>query len=881
MKSQQNPLISYTDIQQRLDEYDARKGIRRKVTGDKDYIKEIKVALKKAKDESRRINSALSDLDKTDIIPRKIFEGEIDHEEQSTQQLQKKCRDWYLFMVFVEFKAQLDKHNKENRDRTGSTKALDDISYKIYKSFENNEILHICETIYSSEHQPSLQFRYNASASPDDLRRTQAMAYTLMRLHERRKEVREQMVGAIIEMWERYSSVFSKESLEHSVNLIAIYFKLLEEKKSVTTQEMDGFVNSIINLDAEIIQTRQRGESKIETNDKAVTPLHKRNLIQSTTALNHFLTIKHMHQFIPESHEPISDLQTLLSNDRLEFLASPIFRGAKFESLVTIISFIVRHLNKTPDIITTPGATEDDNERILGKIESITHIIDTLKEISIACKYHNPDIADNEILKLIFNTVDSMFECIRLTTENLIEPTHRSIFFKKRNINFITIFHDDYHYLYFANFSKFTSIDNERDIHQALQQSHLDGIFKYREAFDELRSREVRNYFSRIPPGIISPQTLTDIIQSLDQNPTYTVEEQRTLIREHIAEICRLFMPNPAPQQQQRVVARPPANTRLNPNQSTHTSSVEQSASESAKRLFDYFKKEGVTLHPRFTIDRFLTELLKLKNTFKNAEELNSQHPHLDTAITFLDNMLNTITRKRPDYRNEDSGVSTTELMTMAVLSLDEKALRTHVGDTGVETITERDDARNRLIEGLFDIRRGYNLDENFNDLGGDSNGICSVGTFNKIIQAMCGINNLVSLIFITKYLAIEKLKTTIREQASIYLRGLPQITTQDKENYARILNELKSEGTVEPISKDIRVDVLRIFKEDAGSLYNSEAEISDVIDTSINFAQLDDNFFTKLEKAEMPNSNPTMFGKKPDPSPNPNPLPNPPGYKQ
>ena len=118
------------------------------------------------------------------------------------------------------------------------------------------------------------------------------------------------------------------------------------------------------------------------------------------------------------------------------------------------------------------------------------------------------------------------------------------------------------------------------------------------------------------------------------------------------------------------------------------------------------------------------------------------------SAIRCIDRFLSNVCYL--NFVDPVSRVSTKQLLGFAWLAINDA--------------TDKSEAKERLIEGLYEIQRGYNLDENNVDDNGGDRPICIPGTFNKIMEKLVGINANVQIVHITKETATAKLQCVVKE---------------------------------------------------------------------------------------------------------------------
>ncbi|MDF1683996.1 MAG: hypothetical protein P1U36_04985 [Legionellaceae bacterium] len=183
----------------------------------------------------------------------------------------------------------------------------------------------------------------------------------------------------------------------------------------------------------------------------------------------------------------------------------------------------------------------------------------------------------------------------------------------------------------------------------------------------------------------------------------------------------------------------------LNQAQSTHTASVHQTVSDSAKRLSARYGTVIVDLED---------ELEKIE-TWVNAQE---GHDIEQRAIQKL-------AHASHDFKDPTSGITTKQLLAFAWSAIHDDEQRQG----------SKDDAKNLFLQGLYEIQRAYNLSDDFEDRDGADKAACASGTFNKIIEKLVGIHPEVELKYITPQGAMLKLMPLIRQAAQAYLKNQDQ----------------------------------------------------------------------------------------------------------
>jgi len=141
-----------------------------------------------------------------------------------------------------------------------------------------------------------------------------------------------------------------------------------------------------------------------------------------------------------------------------------------------------------------------------------------------------------------------------------------------------------------------------------------------------------------------------------------------------------------------------------------------------------------------------------------------------------------------------------------------------------------KEDANQLFIEGLCEIQRGYNITANGVDSQGKDKPICTAGTFNKLMEKLCGVHPDVELNFITKEIAAQKLPIIVYEEAKNYLEKLSKYETkEDFHSFITLLKQLLKEG-IEIIWNEIKPKVTDRLFDEFKSIYNSNKENSDFL---------------------------------------------------
>lgn len=227
-------------------------------------------------------------------------------------------------------------------------------------------------------------------------------------------------------------------------------------------------------------------------------------------------------------------------------------------------------------------------------------------------------------------------------------------------------------------------------------------------------------------------------------------------------------------------------NQLFNNSQSTHTASVHHSVSKSAIKLMRTYEKE-----------------LNMRDQIKKIKIFIHHLPEHQSPEEILKNQaakrcIERLTTKKFHFI-DSAGISTCELLALAFIAIHDDKKR-------IGTI---EDALILLIEGLYEIQRGYNLNTQGIDIGGEDRPICAAGSFNKIIEKLNGIHTDVEVYCITSEGANAKFPIVAQYHAMGYLRTIASAkSARAYQTCKALIDELKEEGSLEPIWDKIQENV-------------------------------------------------------------------------
>ncbi|CAM2808682.1 Ribulose-5-phosphate 4-epimerase and related epimerases and aldolases [Legionella steigerwaltii] len=227
---------------------------------------------------------------------------------------------------------------------------------------------------------------------------------------------------------------------------------------------------------------------------------------------------------------------------------------------------------------------------------------------------------------------------------------------------------------------------------------------------------------------------------------------------------------------------------RLNTKQSTHTSSVDSSAAESALRLQ---KRYGDKLKPAL-IDKTISEITMWGTVLSNSKSQEELAAH-----RALDDLL-----KGTEIHTK-TGILLKKLLLLTWIAIHDEEHRQG----------ELAEALRMLKEGLYEIQRGYNLLEGDKESAQEDIDICRDGKLNKLMEKLVGIHPDVEIDFVTKEVASYKLQAVVREEAKKFIQSSPPL----------LVNSMfKQKPTLESIWDSIHERVKKRMFEEFSALFKS-----------------------------------------------------------
>lgn len=226
----------------------------------------------------------------------------------------------------------------------------------------------------------------------------------------------------------------------------------------------------------------------------------------------------------------------------------------------------------------------------------------------------------------------------------------------------------------------------------------------------------------------------------------------------------------------------------LNTRQSTHASSVDSSAAESALRLQ---KRYGDKLSPALTI-KTINEITSWGTVLANSKSQEELAAH-----RALDDIL------KGTEIHAKTGIPLKELLILTWIAIHDDEHRKG----------ELAEALKMLKEGLYEIQRGYNLLENDQESESEDIDICRDGKLNKFMEKLVGIHPDVAIDFVTKEVASYKLQAIVREEAKKFIQSSPPLLVNGM---------FKQKPTMERIWDSIHERVKKRMFEEFSVLFKS-----------------------------------------------------------
>lgn len=214
-------------------------------------------------------------------------------------------------------------------------------------------------------------------------------------------------------------------------------------------------------------------------------------------------------------------------------------------------------------------------------------------------------------------------------------------------------------------------------------------------------------------------------------------------------------------------VIRPVAN-QINPEQSTHETSVHTSVAESLSRLNHRYSNQINVEHNINQLQQFSKEI-----TVENYPETTKTER--EAAQRFIARMPSLF-----DQKESKTALSIKYILALLVEAINDEENRT----------VDKKMAQQKLIQHFYEIQRGYNLDSHGKDNQvHEDNPICVGGTINKLVDALNGgFHRDVEILFVTKETATYKFSLLVQNAVIHYIK--------ESENKVQLMKELEEGKT-------------------------------------------------------------------------------------
>lgn len=220
----------------------------------------------------------------------------------------------------------------------------------------------------------------------------------------------------------------------------------------------------------------------------------------------------------------------------------------------------------------------------------------------------------------------------------------------------------------------------------------------------------------------------------------------------------------------------------FNPRQSTHLRSVHRSVSTAAGRLKQRYGNNLVMEDRIADLQLFMRQFDEAEFKYQVAQRAIARLTH--PAYVYID---------------AQSSVSILELLIYCFLAIQDPEKR--VGSFA--------DAKSAFIAALYEIQRGYNLDEAGEDDGLSDRPICASGTFNKLIEKLKGCHPDADFHYVSVELAQMKFPKLVAQYGFNYLMQVSRPkTARECQQVLALIYLLTQEGSIEVIWDSIRLRV-------------------------------------------------------------------------
>lgn len=199
-------------------------------------------------------------------------------------------------------------------------------------------------------------------------------------------------------------------------------------------------------------------------------------------------------------------------------------------------------------------------------------------------------------------------------------------------------------------------------------------------------------------------------------------------------------------------------------------------------------------------------QICKAMTTFANYQKMNPQDSFVDPI----------------------SKISSREFLALTWLAINDEQWIVPEGKTIEEHMkffATKEDKRTKFVIAIYDMRRGYNQDDNLRDnFSSVDFTICEKGDFNKMAEIGWAIHPEAPIIYLTIDLATRKFPIIVREELESYLSTLQ--TSWYRNNFPHAIQQLHTEG-INTSWNQIKAAVTKRVLDEYGPLFEKDNSLS------------------------------------------------------
>jgi hypothetical protein len=324
------------------------------------------------------------------------------------------------------------------------------------------------------------------------------------------------------------------------------------------------------------------------------------------------------------------------------------------------------------------------------------------------------------------------------------------------------------------NFSKFlVCLFFSGRLHPAHQKDLLAEIMPHMAVFT---SPTISRFWELIPPTGI---TVTIYHHMLEICRTPNIDERGKAERLS-GFLTTMFFPNQI--DFQRVEDR----NSINPSQSIHTASVNQSVKDSIIKLKKLYEPQMPNRQAVFLHYQNLRQLVLGKCQTLQQDALNKiKSLAAIRAVKRIDS---------GELNYQEKNTQTDIILLLALIDCavhDKQRMRTNVDDFLI-----------LLINSLYELQRGDNLSQKAQDNALADKSICLAGSFTKIFESICALHQDCHVIYVTAQSITNKMICVVNQSFKDYLNQLPYEKAQD------LLSDAKLNGLNEAVWQTLKPQV-------------------------------------------------------------------------